>query len=70
MRRQRGGSSFSHSFAKGQTKEQPLCLLLVLRVKRAFGVEEAERAVEEEKRREQEEKEQKKVERKFSRGAM
>ena len=39
------------------------------RVRRAFGAEEVERAVEEEKRREQAEKEQKKAKRKFSRGA-
>jgi hypothetical protein len=38
------------------------------RVKRAFGLEEVERAVEEAKRREAAEKEQKKAKRKFSRG--
>lgn len=38
------------------------------RVRRAFGAEEVERAVEEEKRREQAEKEQKKAKRKFSYG--
>ena len=38
------------------------------RVKRAFGPEEVERAVEEAKRREVAEKEQKKAKRKFSRG--
>ena len=39
------------------------------RVKRAFGPEEVERAVNEEKRREQARKEQKNAKRKFSRGA-
>ncbi len=39
------------------------------RVKRAFGPEEVERAVEDAKRREAQEQEQKKVKRKFSRGA-
>ena len=39
------------------------------RAKRAFGLEEVERAVEEAKRREVAEKEQKKAKRKFSRGA-
>ena len=38
------------------------------RAKRAFGLEEVERAVEEAKRREVAEKEQKKAKRKFSRG--
>lgn len=38
------------------------------RAKRAFGLEEVERAVEEAKRREAAEKEQKKAKRKFSRG--
>ena len=39
------------------------------RVKRVFGPEEVERAVEDAKRREAAEKEQKKAKRKFSRGA-
>ena len=39
------------------------------RVKRAFGPEEVERAVEDAKRREAAEKEQRKAKRKFSRGA-
>ncbi len=39
------------------------------RVKRAFGLEEVERAVEDAKRREAQEREQRKVKRKFSRGA-
>ena len=39
------------------------------RVKRAFGPEEVERAVEDAKRREAQEREQKKAKRKFSRGA-
>ena len=39
------------------------------RVKRAFGSEEVERAVEDAKRREMAEKEQRKAKRKFSRGA-
>ena len=39
------------------------------RVKRAFGPEEVERAVEDARRREVAEKEQKKAKRKFSRGA-
>ena len=39
------------------------------RVKRAFGPEEVERAVEDAKRREEVEKEQRKAKRKFSRGA-
>ena len=39
------------------------------RVKRAFGPEEVERAVEDAKRREVAEKEQRKAKRKFSRGA-
>ena len=39
------------------------------RVKRAFGSEEVERAVEDAKRREAVEKEQKKAKRKFNRGA-
>ena len=39
------------------------------RVKRAFGPEEVERAVEDAKRREVKEQEQRKVKRKFSRGA-
>ena len=39
------------------------------RVKRAFGPEEAERAVEDAKRREAQEREQKKAKRKFRRGA-
>ena len=39
------------------------------RVKRAFGPEEVERAVEDAKRREAQEQEQKKAKRKFSRGA-
>ena len=39
------------------------------RVKRAFGLEEVERAVEDARRREAQEREQKKAKRKFSRGA-
>ena len=39
------------------------------RVKRAFGPEEVERAVEDAKRREAAEKEQRRAKRKFSRGA-
>ena len=39
------------------------------RVKRAFGPEEVERAVEDARRREAQEREQKKAKRKFSRGA-
>ena len=39
------------------------------RVKRAFGPEEVERAVEDAKRREAQEQEQRKAKRKFSRGA-
>ena len=39
------------------------------RVKRAFGAEEVERAVDDTKRREAAEKEQRKAKRKFSRGA-
>ena len=39
------------------------------RVKRAFGSEEVERAVEDAKRQEAQEREQKKAKRKFSRGA-
>ena len=39
------------------------------RVKRAFGLENVERAVEDAKRREEVEKEQRKAKRKFSRGA-
>lgn len=39
------------------------------RVKRAFGPEEVERAVEDTRRREAQEREQKKAKRKFSRGA-
>ena len=39
------------------------------RVKRAFGPEEVERAVEDAKRREAQEREQKKAKRKFDRGA-
>ena len=39
------------------------------RVKRAFGPEEVERAVEDAKRREAQEREQRKAKRKFSRGA-
>ena len=38
------------------------------RVKRAFGLENVERAVEDAKRREAQEREQKKAKRKFSRG--
>lgn len=38
-------------------------------VKRAFGPEEVERAVEDARRRETQEREQKKVKRKFNRGA-
>ena len=47
---------------KGQVKDYE-------RVKRAFGPEEVERAVEDAKRREAQEREQKKAKRKFSRGA-
>ena len=47
---------------KGQVKDYE-------RVKRAFGPEEVERAVEDARRREVAEKEQKKAKRKFSRGA-